>query len=221
MLRERHLSQPQTRGPTAGLLPTGRAPSLGAGAVALCQRLEVHGKGLLLRLCGALPVGARQDVEHDSAEGSQQQAQHVGQDALRLKQAVLGPAGSGCKGGATQGVTIRTNAICTWAGKMPGPNPAPPSPTQRKPLGGANPTERGLRGGGPGEQDRALPLWRSKHRTHTHPSLNSSASFRPSRAVPTERRKMAAPKKVCCGRYWLRRENEAPGNRKKLKPTSH
>lgn len=68
-------------------------PSLGAGAVALRQRLEVHGERLLFRLEGPLPVGAGQDVEYDRGEGGQQQAQHVGQDALGLERAVLGPAG--------------------------------------------------------------------------------------------------------------------------------
>lgn len=68
-------------------------PSLGAGAVAFCQRLEVHGEGLFLGLGWPLPVRASQDVEHGHPEADQQQAQHVGQDTLSLKRAVLGPAG--------------------------------------------------------------------------------------------------------------------------------
>lgn len=77
--------------------------SLGAGTVALRQCLEVHGEGLLLGLGGPLPFGACQDVEHDQGEASQQQAQHIGQDTLRLKRAVFGPAGSGWEGEATRG----------------------------------------------------------------------------------------------------------------------
>lgn len=84
--------------------------SLGAGAVALRQCLEVHGEGLLFGLGGPLPFGASQDVEHDQSKASQQQPQHVGQDTLGLKRAVLGPAGSGWKGEATPGVTIRPHA---------------------------------------------------------------------------------------------------------------
>ena len=113
-----------------------RSRSLGAGAVALRQRLEVHGERLFFSLRGALPVGASQDVEHDHAKADQQQAQHVGQDALRLERAVLGPAGSGWEGEATHGVTVRPLVICPGARKMPPATPAPPPHLERKPLCG-------------------------------------------------------------------------------------
>lgn len=100
--RTPELSAPASKaGPTPSKADPASRPlcparrSLGAGAVALRQRLEVHGERLLFRLEGPLPVGAGQDVEHDRAEGDQQQAQHVGQDALGLERAVLGPAGLG------------------------------------------------------------------------------------------------------------------------------
>lgn len=110
---ERRLSKPpEPRRPATArpsLWDKGRL-SLGAGAVALRQRLEVHGESLFFRLGWSLPVGAPQDVEHGPAEADQQQAQHVAQDALRPKRAVLGPAGLGWKGEATQGVTVRPNS---------------------------------------------------------------------------------------------------------------
>lgn len=87
---------------------------------------------MLFGLGGPLPFGASQDVEHDQSKAGQQQPQHVGQDTLGLKRAVLGPAGSGWKGEATPGVTVRPHAIHAGARKMPRPSPAPPSPTRRE-----------------------------------------------------------------------------------------
>lgn len=129
---ERRLSKPpELRRPAPSLWWGKGRRSLGAGAVAFRQRLEVHGESLFFRLGWPLPVSASQNVEHSHTKAGQQQAQHVGQDTLSLKRAVLGPAGLGRKGEATQRVTVRPNAICTQARKMEGVPTRPPWAPQR------------------------------------------------------------------------------------------
>lgn len=43
----------------------------------------------------------------------------------------------------------------------------------------------------------------------------------PSRPAAIERTRRKRPKKTCCGLYLLRSESEAPGKRKKHRPSSH
>lgn len=141
-------------------------------------------------LGGPLPLDASQDVEHNHAKAGQQQAQHVGQDTLRLESAVLGPAGSRWEE-PPKGSPFSQMPFA------PGPERCDPSPTIA--LGGELHRELAQKTEVQGSRTYGSVSVGTTAQD-THPSLNSSASFRPSRAVPTERRKMVAPKKTCCGR---------------------
>lgn len=79
-----------------------------------------------------LPVGLSQDVEHSHPEAGQQQAQHIGQDPLRLECTVLGPTGKDRREKPPNGSQLGQMPFSSWALKMPQVcQPQPPLPTPK------------------------------------------------------------------------------------------